>query len=387
VDKDGLLTVASGILITGIGGIVSESAGFGTSGTVRCLSVVNANSASSQTFYSSMQAALTATRFIFNANNTPTTTGNIVDFRVGDVTKAYFDKDGYLTTSRLTNPLNSNAYINWTTASVLNLSGAALNAAGSSITGGFLYVGSGNIEPANSDFLRIRGSVLDGASAISLKIGNANTLVTTGAKIVSFYSDSFVTEKAYINKDGGGSFNGIVNSAGMRSDNYYSATVAPVILGGQVADSSSAISVKILSFQSLVTTGAKIVSFYSDNGITEKASIDKDGLFTAVSKSFLIPHPTKPGKQLRHGSLEGPEHGVYVRGRASSPYILLPEYWVNLVDMNSVTVQLTPIGQHRRLAVVSASSTMVEIASDGPIDCYYFIQGDRIDIPKLQVEE
>jgi len=47
-----------------------------------------------------------------------------------------------------------------------------------------------------------RANVADGATAIAHKFGNANTLSTSGAKIVSWFSDNFTTEKAYINKDG-----------------------------------------------------------------------------------------------------------------------------------------------------------------------------------------
>ena len=35
-------------------------------------------------------------------------------------------------------------------------------------------------------------------------------------------------------------------------------------------------------------------------------------LATKLSKSFDIEHPSKEGKRLIHGSLEGPEHGVYI---------------------------------------------------------------------------
>jgi hypothetical protein len=39
------------------------------------------------------------------------------------------------------------------------------------------------------------------------------------------------------------------------------------------------------------------------------------GSFGATTKSFIINHPTKEGRKLQYGSLEGPELGVYVRGR------------------------------------------------------------------------
>ena len=43
--------------------------------------------------------------------------------------------------------------------------------------------------------------------------------------------------------------------------------------------------------------------------------LDVNGALAATSKSFVIDHPTKEGYKLRYGSLEGPEHGVYVRGK------------------------------------------------------------------------
>ena len=49
-----------------------------------------------------------------------------------------------------------------------------------------------------------------------------------------------------------------------------------------------------------------------------------NGDFAASSKSFVIDHPTKEDKQLIHGSLEGPEYGVYHRGTIQSNTITLP---------------------------------------------------------------
>ena len=110
-----------------------------------------------------------------------------------------------------------------------------------------------------------------------------------------------------------------------------------------------------------------------------------------TSKSFVIPHPTKPGKKLRYGSLEGPENGVYVRGRLKgSNTIELPDYWEKLVDPDSITVNLTPIGKHQKLYVDSVSYKRVIVEKEGffsgEIDCYYTIFAERIDVEKLQVE-
>ena len=58
-----------------------------------------------------------------------------------------------------------------------------------------------------------------------------------------------------------------------------------------------------------------------------------DGVLTATRKSFLIPHPTKEDKQLQYASLEGPENGVYIRGKLKGDNIIeLPHYWSELID-------------------------------------------------------
>ena len=115
------------------------------------------------------------------------------------------------------------------------------------------------------------------------------------------------------------------------------------------------------------------------------------GSFAATSKSFVIDHPTKPGKQLRYGSLEGPENGVYVRGKLNGgSTIELPEYWTKLVDPDSITVNLTPIGKHQKLYVQDVRDNKVYVANDGlfagDINCFYTVYGERVDVEKIVVE-
>ena len=106
-----------------------------------------------------------------------------------------------------------------------------------------------------------------------------------------------------------------------------------------------------------------------------------NGTFAATSKSFRIPHPTKENHDLVYGSLEGPEHGVYVRGKATD-VIELPDYWTALVDDDTITVQLTAIGNH---------NSWVEKIEDNKVyigggQAFYFVQATRKDIEKLEVE-
>lgn len=127
-----------------------------------------------------------------------------------------------------------------------------------------------------------------------------------------------------------------------------------------------------------------------------KATLTAQGNFTipgtlyAASKSFKIDHPTKPNKKLVHGSLEGPENGVYIRGKATSNIIELPEYWTELVDQDSITVSLTPIGKHQDLYVADIRDNVVYIENGNlinkSINCFYMINAERKDIAKLEVE-
>ena len=114
------------------------------------------------------------------------------------------------------------------------------------------------------------------------------------------------------------------------------------------------------------------------------------GPLIATSKSFDIKHPTKKGHRLRYGSLEGPENGVYVRGRTNSTKINLPDYWTGLVDEESITVNLTPIGKHQKLYVEDISNNTITIGNDNlikkEINCFYTVYAERKDINKITVE-
>lgn len=116
-------------------------------------------------------------------------------------------------------------------------------------------------------------------------------------------------------------------------------------------------------------------------------NLEVAGAFTAETKSFLIDHPTKQGMKLQYGSLEGPENGVYVRGIASGNVINLPDYWLGLVDRDTVTVNLTPQSHPQpNLFVKTHDDAQVVIESDRPIMTHYTIFAERKDVPKLEVE-
>jgi hypothetical protein len=89
------------------------------------------------------------------------------------------------------------------------------------------------------------------------------------------------------------------------------------------------------------TTGTRVVLLYEPS--TYEITTD-----IAAAKTFVIPHPEKPETDyLIHACLEGPEAGVYYRGKATTEgytcVIPLPSYVSKLVKKNSETIQLTSV--------------------------------------------
>jgi hypothetical protein len=118
------------------------------------------------------------------------------------------------------------------------------------------------------------------------------------------------------------------------------------------------------------------------------ADLQNFNSISASNKSFDITHPTKGEPwRLRYGVLEGPEHGVYFRGQIIENVINLPNYWTGLVDENSYTVTLTPIGSPTQHFIVKIENHKVYIDSEnGEINCFFLIQAERKDVPKVLLE-
>ena len=118
----------------------------------------------------------------------------------------------------------------------------------------------------------------------------------------------------------------------------------------------------------------------------------------ANPKPFDLVHPTKgKGHRLRYACIEGPEAGVYYRGRLKESNVIhLPYYWKDLVHSDSITVQLQPIGSNQNLVIQEFNNEFIVIAEDSTntdlitdlstIDCFYHVYGERIDVNPLIVE-
>jgi hypothetical protein len=144
--------------------------------------------------------------------------------------------------------------------------------------------------------------------------------------------------------------------------------------------------------------GANIQGFLGVNGVVNiKGAVDVDGfvkinggLAVTGPKQFDIPHPSKSGYRLAHACLEGPEAGVYYRGKLKdNNYIELPSYWKDLVDIETITVHFTPNLFYQELYVKSIQwGCRINVANNlgGPINCDYIVYAERKDVDKLVVE-
>jgi hypothetical protein len=124
------------------------------------------------------------------------------------------------------------------------------------------------------------------------------------------------------------------------------------------------------------------------------------GAFSATTKSFRIPHPTKPEHDLVYGSLESPYHGIRLTGKGKTngvrAEIILPDYVKLLIDENTVNVQITAykcskvfyvediIIQDNKI-VIKYDKSWYEKAKD--IEFFWDFTAERKDVPKLIVEE
>ena len=148
-----------------------------------------------------------------------------------------------------------------------------------------------------------------------------------------------------------------------------------------------------------VTGGSGPNSVYIDGDLYVTGQIDggnkgrlasrfatADGL---PPKSFDIEHPTKgKGWRLRYVCLEGPEAGVYFRGRLKNEKVIkLPDSWKGLVHTDSISVQLQPIGSHQNIIVKRWDDDFIYLQGQGlPIDCFYHVYGERKDVNPVLVE-
>jgi len=237
--------------------------------------------------------------------------------------------------------------------------------------------------------------------AITTKDNGANASAIIHVKFRSNgASDAYTTDVSFISKSGNAIFNNNAfqiwstgNGGGgntevmelwvQKNTSYTGLDVHELSL-----DKSGSCTVTYNTSTSWQSAAPTTTQQTTTQGIEMGLDVTVDGSLSATTKSFDIEHPTKEGMRLHHGSLEGPEHGVYHRGAGASSVVELPDYWTGLVDEDSITVQLTPKGSFQQLFVrkVEGNKVYVDAVDGGELSFYYNIYGTRKDVDKMEVE-
>lgn len=150
--------------------------------------------------------------------------------------------------------------------------------------------------------------------------------------------------------NGDGQINGTAHITGdVTLDSDLSVGSGRILVGSLLLDRLGGWGGRIRALSTLLLeAGVNLLVDASVSRFTGNVRID--GSMTATSKFFAIPHPIKVGKRLLHGSLEGPEHGVFYRGRVTfdetgESAFTLPDYFNALVLADDApTVMATPVG-------------------------------------------
>lgn len=73
------------------------------------------------------------------------------------------------------------------------------------------------------------------------------------------------------------------------------------------------------------------------------------------------------------------EYDLFLRGKlVSSNEIDLPGEWVDIVDLRSITVSITPIGSRQNIIIKRIDTKKVYLENYGqPIECYYHIYANK----------
>ena len=110
-----------------------------------------------------------------------------------------------------------------------------------------------------------------------------------------------------------------------------------------------------------------------------------NGLGGTGTKSFIEPHPTDPSKLIEYVSIEGPEAGVYFRGRGRAHHGLatidVPENFRMVAAEEGLSIQVTPIGETANVAVLQIDLDRIVVKATQDIEFFYTVNGVRKAYP------
>ena len=328
-----------------------------------------------------------------NAGSIGATTFEMLRLKTQDITQNSTSTVSFYNGSQLATQLIST----WDT----NTSGSGrfgiwVNDGRSSLTGAVVFEAR-TAGATNGGYVRL----LSNSGAVALNVDqNQVVTITTGT------NSSNTNTGALVVQGGVGIWNnlwvgGSINVSGTINASVTGViTTATNIAGGTAGQMPFQASPGVTNFTSTLTVTGNVIRINSGvqstntgtGALVVTGGVGISGALNATTKSFNISHPTKPGMQLRYGSLEGPEFGVYIRGKLTDGNkIMLPDYWSKLVDPDTITVDITPLGKYQKLFVKEiVGAEYIVVGNDAllsnAVSCFYTVYAERADVDKLEVE-
>ena len=268
---------------------------------------------------------------------------------------------------------------------------------------GILYSTNGSFVfevGANNTNIRVTGNANIKAIIANSSLGTAGQVLTSNGTTIYWST---------VSSGGSGTVTSVATGNGLTGGPITSTGTVSVLANSGIVANTTGLFVNASYIATLAANSANVANFVSTGSTTNTFTVgsgtyfvsngnvgigtnvpayklEVSGSFAATTKSFVIDHPLKTGMKLRYGSLEGPENGVYVRGRTTQNVIELPDYWSNLVDESSITVNLTSIGKHQTLYVKKIIDNKIHVGGSRSLDYFYVVFAERKDVSKLLVE-
>lgn len=161
---------------------------------------------------------------------------------------------------------------------------------------------------------------------------------------------------------------------------------------GQSAQPANSI---VINATGVILNGVTANAFYVDpiralgstNGVfLAYNTTSKEIQYASAAKNFIIDHPQDQSKYLIHACLEGPEAGVYYRGKAYVDHVAtieLPKYAQAFDDF---TVHITPINNPSRFMVSEVHDNKFTVSIEEPSYVHWMVMGSRssidVEVPK-----
>ena len=122
--------------------------------------------------------------------------------------------------------------------------------------------------------------------------------------------------------------------------------------------------------------GGTVFSIYSQGNAHIQGNFTVSG-----TKSFVQPHPSEAGKEIRYFSIEGPSSEIYFRGTAQVEQgisrIAVPEHFRLVARPGTYSTLVTPVGAMATVAVVSEDENGIVIKASRNVKVHYVVYAER----------